>query len=78
MHSCSMSTTPEMIREARNRLGESQTVFGERFGVDQSTIHRWETDGPPERGAAGKAIERLLGELDCGEAPSVVQAGAAQ
>jgi transcriptional regulator with XRE-family HTH domain len=26
----------------RNRLGESQTEFAKHFGVNQSTIQRWE------------------------------------
>ncbi|WP_035679518.1 helix-turn-helix domain-containing protein [Bradyrhizobium liaoningense] len=50
----------QLIREAREKVGESQAAFGQRFGVDQSTIHRWETDGPPSRGSARKAIEREL------------------
>lgn len=49
-----------LIREAREKVGESQAAFGARFGVDQSTIHRWETDGPPSRGPARKAIEREI------------------
>lgn len=52
----------EQIRDARKRAGESQTAFGKRFGVDQSTIHRWETEGPPDRGSAKVLIERLLSE----------------
>lgn len=63
MHSGAMSVTPDAIKAARIGLGESQATFGERFGVDQSTVHRWETEGPPERGAAGKMIERVLGDL---------------
>jgi DNA-binding transcriptional regulator YiaG len=58
-----MSVTPETIKAARLRLKESQTAFAARFGVDQTTVHRWETNGPPERGAAGKMLERVLGEL---------------
>lgn len=56
--------TSEQLREARMRLGESQETFGRlRFGVDQATVHRWETNGIPVRGAARKAIERFLEEL---------------
>lgn len=55
--------TAEMIRTAREGVGESQTKFGERFGVDQSTVHRWETEGPPTRGPARKAIERELAAI---------------
>jgi DNA-binding transcriptional regulator YiaG len=63
MHSDTMSITPEMLKSARDRLKESQAAFAARFGVDQSTVHRWETDGVPSRGAAAKAIERVLEEL---------------
>jgi len=63
MHSDGMSITPEMVRAARDRLGESQAAFAARFGVYQTTVHRWETKGPPTRGAAGKAIERFLDEI---------------
>lgn len=60
--------TPEMIKAARERLGESQAAFAARFGVYQTTVHRWETEGVPSRGAAGKAIERVLSELGAFEA----------
>lgn len=63
MHSDGMSITPEMVKAARDKLGESQAAFAERFGVYQTTVHRWETEGPPARGAAGKAIERVLAEV---------------
>lgn len=52
-----------LIRQARERVGESQAAFGARFGVDQSTVHRWETNGPPSRGPARKALERELAEI---------------
>lgn len=44
-------------------LHESQTAFAERFGVDQSTVHRWETEGLPKRGAARHAVQRLIEEV---------------
>jgi DNA-binding transcriptional regulator YiaG len=50
----------EQIKKTRMELGESQAVFGERFGVDQATIHRWETISPPKRGPARKAVEDLV------------------
>lgn len=59
-----------MIREARERVGESQAVFGERFGVDQSTIHRWETNGPPTKGPGRRALERELLSIEQGAAVS--------
>lgn len=62
MHSCVM-VSAKRIREAREALGESQAVFGSRFGVDQSTVHRWETDGPPTRGPGRMAIEQIVNEL---------------
>jgi len=74
MHSGAMTVTPDLIKSARVGLGESQAAFGERFGVDQSTVHRWETDGPPERGAAGKAIERVLVDLGAIPVPEPVEA----
>lgn len=63
MHSGVMSITPEMVKAAREKLGESQAAFAARFGVYQTTVHRWENDGPPKGGAAGKALERVLGEI---------------
>lgn len=55
----------EQIKTARTEVAkESQEAFSQRFGVDQSTIHRWETDGPPSRGPGRKAIERVLSELE--------------
>lgn len=55
--------TNEDIKAARTKLGETQTAFAERFGVDQATVHRWETKGLPERGTARVAVESLLKEL---------------
>ena len=50
----------QLIREAREKVGESQAAFGGRFDVDQSTVHRWETEGPPSRGPARKALLQEL------------------
>lgn len=55
--------TCDEIKAARRRLGETQAAFAKRFGVDQATIHRWEKDGLPRRGAAQVAVENLLTEL---------------
>lgn len=65
--------TGETVKSARERLGETQEAFARRFGVDQSTVHRWETDGPPERGTAGMMIERVL--TDLGALPTEARAG---
>lgn len=64
VHSASMPVTGEALKEVRTRLGESQTTFAERFGVDQATVSRWETEGPPDRGLAAKLLERVLGEIE--------------
>lgn len=53
----------QVIRRARELTKESQATFGERFGVDQATAHRWETNGPPKRGSARKALERELKDI---------------
>ena len=55
--------TSEQITTARKRLGENMDVFAMRFGVNRTTIFRWETKGPP-RGAAQIALERVLAELE--------------
>lgn len=52
--------TAEDIRAARARLKESQAAFAARLGVNQCTVHRWESDGPPTRGTARLAIDNLL------------------
>jgi len=51
------------VRALRVSLKESQTAFAERFGVDQSTVARWEIDGLPTRGTARRAVEKLAEEL---------------
>jgi len=58
-----MKITATLIRRAREARGESQAEFGKRFGVGQTTVSNWEMDGPPDRGAARVAIERVLADL---------------
>ena len=48
------------IKAAREALKESQAAFAARFGVDQSTVHRWETRGPPKRPLVQKVIARAI------------------
>jgi DNA-binding transcriptional regulator YiaG len=62
-----MRITGETLKAARAGVQESQTAFAARFGVDQATISRWETDGPPESGMAARLIERVLGDLTAPE-----------
>lgn len=52
------------IKNARAKTRETQAKFAERFGVDQSTIHRWEQDGPPQTGPAARGIEVIIEELN--------------
>lgn len=56
--------TGEEVKAARKRLGENQAQFAARFGVDQSTLHRWENKGVPEHGAAKLAVERVLRDIE--------------
>jgi DNA-binding transcriptional regulator YiaG len=56
--------TSQRIKETRARLGESQEIFAVRFNVDQSTIHRWEKGGVPDRGTTPIAVDRVLAELE--------------
>jgi DNA-binding transcriptional regulator YiaG len=51
------------VRALRVSLKESQAAFAARFGVDQSTVARWEIDGLPSRGTARKAVEKLADEI---------------
>lgn len=45
-----MRTVGQKIRDLRNNaLRESQELFGERFGVQQATVSRWESGSPVER-----------------------------
>jgi DNA-binding XRE family transcriptional regulator len=65
-----MMVTGEQVKQARSRLGESQAAFGARFGVDQSTVHRWESEGVPERGTTKIAVEHVLSGLPAETAPA--------
>ena len=60
------------IRKVRESRGETQAEFGAHFRVDQSTVHRWETNGISDRGTTRPLIERVLSEL---KTPSRTRAG---
>lgn len=55
--------TASHIRAARAAVGESQGAFGARFGVDQGTISRWETRGPPTAAYVQVGIAGVLDDL---------------
>lgn len=71
MHNADMVEAAE-IKEMREALGESQAVFGARFGVDQSTVDRWENK-PPKRGPALLALQRLRDELNSAKHPEAAE-----
>ena len=52
--------TADTIRAARIAAKQSQAAFGIRLGVVQSTIHRWEAEGPPKRPLVQASIARAL------------------
>jgi transcriptional regulator with XRE-family HTH domain len=51
----------QKIRTARRSLGESQAEFGERFGVTQGSVSRWESGAMPEPPVIAQLAE-LMGE----------------
>lgn len=63
MHSFGMATSDD-IKRVRLARKESQEAFAVHFGVDQSTVHRWETVGVPARGPAAIGIQRTLADLE--------------
>lgn len=48
------------IKQLRNSLNETQGVFGERFGVEQATVSRWE-NGETVKSNLRAEIARLAG-----------------
>lgn len=58
-----LMVTGEDIREARKALKLSQASFARRIGVNQSTVHRWETRGLPMHGVAAKHISDFILKL---------------
>ena len=68
MHIAVMEITAETIKTARLKLGETQAAFASRFGVNQSTVHHWETKGPPDEGTALVALQFVLSGLSIGSA----------
>ncbi len=67
------------VKALRESLGLSQAAFGERVGVDQSTVSHWE-NGKKPRGPALKLLQAMAGDdllLVPQDADRVSTAGAA-
>jgi len=47
------------IKALRERLGESQKAFAERFGLDQSAISLWEAGNTSPRGPSAKILDQI-------------------
>lgn len=52
-----------IVKELRESLEETQTLFGQRFGVGQTTVHKWETQGV-KSSLAERAVRTLLDDSD--------------
>ena len=57
MHNETMTTQID-IKKLRKLRNWTQEEMGVHFGVDKSTVWRWENEGIPDRGVTRKAIER--------------------
>jgi phage repressor protein C with HTH and peptisase S24 domain len=70
-----MQTIAHRIKAIRSRLAENQTAFGRRFGVDQSTVSKWEhgTQMPGPRTLDHLAV---IEEETLGDAHSSPESGA--
>lgn len=64
------------LKELRKRRVWTQEEMGAFFGVDKSTVWRWENEGIPARGLARKAIERewAASQLEAADADMSEQA----
>jgi transcriptional regulator with XRE-family HTH domain len=51
------------IRAIRSALKETQTVFAARFGIDQTTLSRWETRGVPNDAITRFWVEKILQDM---------------
>lgn len=62
--------TARDIRRARKKLEESQAKFAKRFGVNQSTVDRWEEVGPPENGPAAILLSQFIRRVNGAGVPA--------
>lgn len=51
------------LKTIRTNLKVSRAALAEEFGVDVTTVCRWEKYGIPARGASRKAIEKWIEEV---------------
>jgi len=58
-----MTITAEAIREARDRLGETQWEFADRIGINQATVSRWEAGALPKKGVAQALLRRIMEDI---------------
>ncbi|MGA7329766.1 MAG: helix-turn-helix transcriptional regulator [Rhodomicrobium sp.] len=55
-----MSNVPYFVRHARLALGETQSTFAERFGVNTTTVSRWERGKLHPSPAIYRNIRKIL------------------
>jgi DNA-binding transcriptional regulator YiaG len=60
--------TNDDLKAARCLLKESQAAFAVRFGVNQTTITRWEKHGLPRGGPTRNFIGQILHSIKQSEA----------
>jgi transcriptional regulator with XRE-family HTH domain len=74
-----MANIDRRVRELRRRLGMNQEAFGRLFGVDQSTVSRWESGRQIPEGAtlirmaemAQQSPREFLGEVEIKAASTI-------
>jgi DNA-binding transcriptional regulator YiaG len=69
-----MQWTGRMVRELRERHGESQREFAIRLQVSTATVQFWEQGRNGDRGPNGAAcllLDRIKEDIDAGQVRSV-------
>lgn len=54
-----MDTELDIAQLRADLDNESQEAFGNRFGVSQGAVSKWEKNGPPTRGLVRRALDDL-------------------
>jgi len=60
---CATMLTGAEVRTLRVALNETRVKFAARFGVNVSTVSRWETRGAPKGGTARLMLAKLWSRL---------------